>query len=122
MDINNKMFRELIKDEFTTKIPSLNKGKKINSPSSIKPANFSKLPPPQLPLRPSKEVLAKSKFHGKDASNKSKKLTESGKILYTQVSSKNINNILKIKENFPKLSNKKIKEINKTIFSKTDKL
>ena len=33
----------------------------------------------------------------------------------------NIGNILKIKENFPKLSNKKIEEINKSIFGKTDK-
>ena len=33
----------------------------------------------------------------------------------------NIGNILKIKENFPKLSNKKIKEINKFIFGKMDK-
>ena len=34
-----------------------------------------------------------------------------------QISSKNINNILKIKEKFPKLSNKKIKELNKLIFN-----
>ena len=33
----------------------------------------------------------------------------------------NIGNILKIKENFPKLSNKKIKKINKSIFGKMDK-
>jgi len=42
--------------------------------------------------------------------------------LYIQVSFKNISNILKIKENFPKLLNKKIEEINKTIFGKVDKL
>ena len=36
--------------------------------------------------------------------------------------SKNINNILKIKENFPKLSNKKIKELNKSIFNNGNKL
>jgi len=45
-----------------------------------------------------------------------------GKPFYAQVSSKNIDNILKIKENFSKLSNKKIEEINKTIFGKADKL
>ena len=44
-----------------------------------------------------------------------------GKPLYAQVSSKNISNILKIKKNFPKLLNKKIEEINKTIFSNVDK-
>jgi len=43
MDTNNKMFRELIKDKFTTKIPSSNKGKKMNSPPPAKLANFSKL-------------------------------------------------------------------------------
>jgi len=120
-DTNNKMFRELIKDEFTTKIPSPNKRKKTNFPSPIKLANFSKLPPPLLPPRPLKKVLAKSKFHGKNAPDISKKLTESSKLLYAQISSKNINNILKIKENFPELSNKKIKEINKTIFNNKDK-
>jgi len=50
MNTNNKMFRELIKDEFTTKIPSPNKRKKTNSLPPVKPANFSKLPPFQLPL------------------------------------------------------------------------
>jgi len=120
-DINNKTFRELIKDEFTTKILFPNKRKKTYFPSPIKPENFSKLPLFQLLSRPSKKVLAKSKFHGKNTSDKSKKSTKSGKPLYTQVSSKNINNILQIKENFPELSNKKIEEVNKTIFSKTDK-
>jgi len=119
MDTNNKTFRELIKDEFTTKIPFPNKSKKTNFPPSIKLANFSKLSLPQLSPRPSKEVLAKSKFYGKNTLDKSKKLTKSGKLLYNQISSKNISNILKIKKNFPKLSNK---EINKTIFSKKDKL
>ena len=35
--------------------------------------------------------------------------------LYTQSSKNNINNIVKIKENFPKLSNKKVKEVYKVI-------
>lgn len=35
--------------------------------------------------------------------------------LYTQSSKNNINNIVKIKENFPKLSNKKFKEVYKVI-------
>jgi len=110
IDTNNKTFRELIKDEFTTKIPSSNKGKKTNSLSPIKLANFSKLPLPQLSSRPSEKVLAKSKFHGKNTSDMNKKSTKSGKILYTQILSKNIGNILKTKENFPKLLNKKSKK------------
>ena len=68
-----------------------------------------------------KEVLEKSKFHRKNTPSKNKKLAESGKSIYAQVLSKNIGNILKIKKNFSELSNKKIEEINKTIFSKTDK-
>jgi len=122
MDINNKIFRKLIKDEFTIKISSPNKRQKMYSLPSVKPANFSKLPPFQLSSRPLKKVLAKFKFYGKNTPNKSKKSTESGKPLYAQILSKNIGNILKIKKNFPELSNRKIKEVNKTIFSKIDKL
>jgi len=58
-----------------------------------------KLLPPQLSLRPSKKVLTKSKFHRKNTPSKNKKAAEFGKPSYTQVSSKNIDNILKIKEN-----------------------
>jgi len=92
-----------------------------NTSSPTKLANFSKLPLPQLSLRPSKKVLKKSRFHGKNTHGKVKKVAESGKLLYIQISSKNIRNILKIKKSFPELLNKKIKELNKIIFSKTDK-
>ena len=110
----------LIKNEFTNKVTSPNKGKKTNSSSAAKLANFSKLSPP-LSSKPSKDILGKSKFYGKNTPGKDKKAVELGKPLYAQVSSKNISNILKIKKNFPKLLNKKIKEINKTIFGKADK-
>jgi len=106
MDSNNKIFWELIKDEFTNKVLPSNKGKKTNSPSSTKPANFSKLPPLQLSPRPLKKVLENFKFHSKNTPDKNQKAVESGKPLYAQVSSKNIGNILKIKKNFPELSNK----------------
>jgi len=76
---------------------------------------------PQLSPRLSKKVLAKSKFYGKNTPSKNKKAAKFGKPLYTQVLSKNIGNILKIKENFSELSNKKIEKINKSIFGKTDK-
>ena len=84
-------------------------------------ANFSKLLLPQLSSRPLKKVLEKFRFYGKITHGKVKKATESGKSSYTQILSKNIGNILKIKENFPELLNKKIEELNKMIFSKTDK-
>ena len=74
-----------------------------------------------LNSRLSKEVLEKSKFYSKSTLSKNQKTIEMGKPLYAQVSFKNISNILKIKENFPKFLNKKVKEINKTIFSKIDK-
>ena len=121
INTNNKIFQELIKDEFTTKVPSPIKEKKDNSPSLTKLANFTKLFLPHLPPKLLKKVLAKSKFYRKNTSDKNKKAAKFGKPLYAQVSSKNIGNILKIKENFPKLSNKKIKEINKSIFGKMDK-
>ena len=44
------------------------------------------------------------------------------KLSYMQVLSKSVNNILKIKENFLELFNKKIKELNKSIFNKFEKL
>ena len=77
---------------------------------------------PQLSSRSLKEVFEKSRFHGKNTHGKIKEVEESSKPSYAQILSKNIRNILKIKEIFPELSNKKIKELNKTIFSKTDKL
>ena len=46
---------------------------------------------------------------------------EMTKLSYVQVSLKSINNILKIKEIFPELSNIKIKELNKLILNKSEK-
>jgi len=65
--------------------------------------------------------LAKSKFHGKNAPNNNKKAVETTKPSYTQILSRNIENILKIKENFQELSNKKIEELSNSIFKKSDK-
>ena len=54
-------------------------------------------------------------------SSKIRKVAKTSKLSYAQISSKNIDNILKIKENFLELSNKKIKKLNKLIFNKLDK-
>jgi len=121
MKKNNKTFWELIKDDFTSKVPILNKGKKTNILMPTNPVSFLKLLSPQLPPRPSKKVLAKLKFYGKNVPNNNKKAMETTKPFYAQISSRNINNILKIKENFPELSNKKIEELNNSIFKKSDK-
>ena len=112
---NNRTFHKLIKNEFTTKVSTPNKGKKTNISLSSKLVNFSKLPLLQLLLRP-------SKFHRNNTPSKVRKIVETSKLSYTQILSKNIGTILKIKENFLELSNKKIKQINKSIFNISDKL
>ena len=119
IDINNKSLYKLIKEEFSSKVSMLSKDRKSNKFSPLKLVEFTKLPFSQLPLRSSREVLEKSKFYRKNVPGKQANTT---KLLYIQVSSKNINNILKIKEIFPKLSNKKIKELNKLIFNNGNKL
>jgi len=121
-DRDNKMFCELIKDKFTTKMPILSKGKKTNKFPPTKSIEFTKLLLPQLSLRPSKKVLENLKFHRKNAPSKERKTIEIVKLSYAQVLSKSVNNILKIKKNFSKLSNKKIEELNKSIFNKFEKL
>ena len=118
---NNRTFCELIKNDFTTKVPTPNKSKKTNIYLLSKLVNFSKLPLLQLLLRLSKEVLAKSKFHRKNAPSKIGKIAETSKLSYAQILLKNIGTILKIKENFLELSNKKIEQINKSIFNISDK-
>jgi len=117
MEKNNKMFHELIKDEFTIQVSISNKGKKTNNSLLTKLVNFLKLSLLQLSPRPSKEVLEKSKFHRKNTPGKDKKTEVTTKSSYMQISSKNIKIILKIKENFPELLNKKIEELNKSIFN-----
>ena len=67
------MFHELIKNEFTTKVPTSNKGKKMNNSPPAKLVKFLKLSLLQLPLRSSKEVFEKSKFYGKNTLDKGKK-------------------------------------------------
>jgi len=57
--------------------------------------------------------LNKSKFY-KDKTNLSFTSTQSGQS-YTQASKSNINNIIKIKENFLNISTKKVKEIYKVL-------
>jgi len=70
---------------------------------------------PLILPRLSKKVLENFQFFRK----KSKKLAEisntKNKQSYVQALSSNIKEILKIKENFPNLFSKKIKEIHKTI-------
>jgi len=77
-----------------------------------KQANISRVPP-LIPPRPSKSILAKSKFFKKDLVANS--TSKSSKQSYVQASKDNIKNIVKIKENFLKLSVQKVVETHKIL-------
>lgn len=77
-----------------------------------KKADISRIPSPIF-SRPSKSVLAKSKFYKKNQS-----LTlelKSNNKSYVQASKSNISEIIKIKEAFSKLSSNKVSEIHRVI-------
>jgi len=100
--VNNKkcLFQQCVLNQF-------NNGPHLSSscPLTNKPAEIS-ITSPLISLKPSKETLAKSKFFKKY--NIAKKL-------YSQVSKSNINNIIKIKNTFPKLPTKKIVKVNNIV-------
>jgi len=77
-----------------------------------KPINISRVFLP-IPSRPSKSVLAKSKFYKGDQMMKYKS--------YAQTLKEDINEIIKIKNAFPKLSSNKISEIYKAINNSDNK-
>jgi len=79
----------------------------VKSSNLLAPAPVG--PPPPVPSRPSKEKMNKSKFHGK---SKEKTVLQCS---YTQAFLDNIKEILKIKESFSQLLNKKVEEVYKTI-------
>jgi len=96
---NSKAYESNKKDNW------FNKGKHVE---------VVKVHSPILP-RPSKETLEKLKFH-KKKNIKSRDTTNSNdRWSYTQASTPKVNEILKLKENFSNLSNKKIKSIHNTI-------
>ena len=89
------------------------KTKNIKESSNFgKQANVSRVP---LPISPklSKKVLEKLKIY-KGKTNLSFISTQSGQS-YTQASKSNINDIIKIKENFLNISTKKFKKIHKVL-------
>jgi len=70
-----------------------------------------------------KEGGAKLKSNNKPINDKSNNSSPKPACTYIQASFTNIQNILKLKENFPKLSDKKLKEIHKMVHnSNTPKL
>ena len=108
---NNRTIRQNIVSKFSPKINSIKSIKRAEQ-SKEKQVKVVKIPPPILARLP-KEVLEKSKFFNKRGkkANKSEKL----KTLYAQVLALSIGEILKLKENFPSLSTKKIKNIHRAI-------
>ena len=111
-----KMFHNKIKEEFTTSVPIAPSNRKSTCLSPAKPTESSNIPPPLNSVSSSKgDFSAKNK--GKKPSNNNSFNKPFGPMhSYTQVSStSNVREILKLKENFPKLSDKKIKQIHKTV-------
>ena len=98
--------------KFTPKIQEYKLTLKVDKFKN-KLAEIIKLPPSIL-SKPSKEILEKSKFFEKIYKTV-EKAKPNNKLSYAQVSSPKVSKILKIKENFPNLSMKKIKDINKII-------
>ena len=94
---------------------------KVTSPNKSvkdKQANISRIPLSISP-KPSKNILAKSKFY-----KKNQILTlnfQLNKYLYTQASKSNVKDIVKIKNIFPKLSANKVSEIHKVINNSSQK-
>ena len=111
----NFSFRNVVANKLTLKLEksTINRSSKDLKGKEVE---IAKLPPPISICLPG-EVLEKSKFFNKD--NKSKKTTNSNvRKLYAQATSSNILDILKLKNNFPKLLAKKIKGIYRIINNK----
>ena len=99
-------FRQYVSSQFNRKpIPT-------PSPTNGKKANISRILPPISP-RPSKSILAKSKYFKKNQllNKNNYSYIKSNNHLYTQASKGNIKDIIKIKNTFLKLSFNKIIKI-----------
>ena len=94
---NNKTFRQCVSSQLNKNITSLIKTNNGKQRNNSKLANISRISP-LIFSKPSKSVLAKSKFYPKNH-------------LFTQATKGNIEEILKIKEVFSKLSPGKIIKI-----------
>jgi len=99
-------------NEFTPKFLKL-KPSSNSSISKDKAAEIVRISS-SIPVHPSKEVLEKSKFFSKGKKPMAIVKTNQ-KQSYAQVTGSNVSNILKLKENYPNLLTKKIKNIQKII-------
>ena len=112
---SSKSFRDKIKEEFTTRVPSAPTNRRSDRFPPTKPVEFTNIPPPLNPTKLPKEGGTKPKLNGKPINDKPTNISPKPARTYTQASSANICDILKLKENFPKLSDKKIEKIHKTV-------
>ena len=109
---DNRLFRQCIVSQFNTNVTKNTSNNKLFKLDTGKQTNISKVSS-LIPLRPNKSIQAKYKFY-KNFSTSSLTFKPNG-CLYTQVSNENIKDMVKIKENFPKLSAQKVKEIYKML-------
>ena len=111
-----KMFHHKIKEEFTTSVSIAPSNRKTTCLPSAKLVESSNIPP-LLNLVSSSKGDSSAKNKGKKPSNNNFFNKPSGSMCsYVQVSStSNVREILKLKENFPKLLDKKIKQTHKTV-------
>ena len=108
----SKLFWNKIKEEFTIRILSAPMNRKSVRFSPSKPVEFTNIPLPTNSSKLPKKEEAKPKSNDKSNNSSSKPART-----YVQALSANIQDILKLKENFPKLSDKKIKEIHKMVYN-----
>ena len=113
---SNKTFWLKMIENFNWITQSNESSNKKDKPVILKPVDFSNLSPSSsVPPRLSKEELKKLKFHGEINKSTQKLSVMNSGHSYTQALVGNVKDILKFKENFLKLSNKKIKSIKKMI-------
>jgi len=118
-DDNNRTFRQNVVSKFTLKTnaktnsKAYKSNKKDNLLNKVKYMKVIKILSSILP-RLSKKILEKLKFHKKKGKKSRDTANSNDRQSYTQASTLKVNEILKLKENFPNLSNKKIKSIHNT--------
>jgi len=107
-----------IRDNISTHVGNMqNRNRTVENNAHPKTAMVRKTPPP-IPPRPSKEQIENSKKHQEACSTKGKSSTHP-LMSYAQATNAAAS-ILKIKEAFPALPNKKILEIHNAAFPKSD--
>ena len=113
---SNKSFWLKMTENFNHISLSNKSNSKKDKPVTSKLVKFSiSLSPPSILSKLSKEELKKSKFHGEFNRSTQKLLFTNSGCSYTQALAESVKDILKLREKFLKLSDKKIENIKNTI-------